>query len=114
MTLVETSQPGHRGREGTRRRLLEMRDRFSASDPGLGRLRGATAVTVGVGTSLLLQQAVARAAGITGVAAFSMTLFGAVVAMLGSNALSGMCVGRWCRRQPGSRWQWRSGSSSPC
>jgi Fusaric acid resistance protein-like len=70
--------------------VLEMRDRFSASDPGLGRLRGAVAVTVCVGSALLVQQAITHLAGITGVAAFSMTLFGAVVAMLGSNALVGM------------------------
>ncbi|MCW2846628.1 MAG: hypothetical protein JWR90_602 [Marmoricola sp.] len=90
MTAHETSPPGEGLREGARRRLLEVRDRLLASDPGLGRLRGATAVSVSVGSALLVQQAVARAAGITGVPAFSMTLFGAVVAMLGSNALSGM------------------------
>ena len=90
MTLVETSHPGEGVREGARRWLLEMRDRFSASDPGLGRLRGAIAVSVSVGSALVVQRAVAHAAGITGVGAFAMTLFGAVVAMLGSNALSGM------------------------
>ncbi len=90
MTLDSASQPGERFREGARRRLLEMRDRVVASDPGLGRLRGAIAVTVSVGSALVVQQAVARAAGVTGLGAFSMTLFGAVVAMLGSNALSGM------------------------
>ena len=90
MTLASTSQPSEGVREGVRRRVLEMRDRFSASDPGLGRLRGAIAVTVSVGSALVVQQAVAHVAGITGVAAFSMSLFGAVVAMLGSNALAGM------------------------
>jgi uncharacterized membrane protein YccC len=90
VTAAETHQPGESLRDGVRRWLLEVRDRFSASDPGLGRLRGAIAVTVSVGSALVVQQGVARVVGITGVAAFSMTLFGAVVAMLGSNALSGM------------------------
>ena len=90
MTLVENSLPAEGRREGARRWLLEVRDRFSASDPGLGRLRGAIAVSASVGSTLVVQQVVARLAGITGVAAFSMTLFGAVVAMLGSNALAGM------------------------
>jgi len=90
VTLASTSPPGEGVREGVRQRVLEMRDRFSASDPGLGRLRGAIAVTVSVGSALVVQHAVAHVAGITGVAAFSMTLFGAVVAMLGSNALAGM------------------------
>ena len=67
-----------------------MRDRLLASDPGLGRLRGATAVAVSVGTALVVQRVVAQVVGVTGVVAFSMTLFGAVVAMLGSNALTGM------------------------
>ncbi len=90
MTLTADSPPQDGVRDGVRRRLLEVRDRLSASDPAFGRLRGATAVAVGVGTSLLVQQLVAHLVGITGVAAFSMTLFGAVVAMLGSNALAGM------------------------
>ncbi len=67
-----------------------MRDRLSASDPAFGRLRGGLAVSLGVGTSLVVQQLVAHLLGITGRDAFSMTLFGAVVAMLGSNALSSM------------------------
>ena len=90
VTLVETSSRGGGVGQSVRRWVLEGRDRFSASDPGLGRLRGAIAITVSVGSTLVVQQLVARVAGISGVAAFSMTLFGAVVAMLGSNALSGM------------------------
>ena len=92
MTLVETSRPGEGVRETARRWLLELRDRFLASDPGLGRLRGAIAVSVSVGSTLVVQQVAAHVVGITGVGAFSMTLFGAVVAMLGSNALSACCM----------------------
>jgi hypothetical protein len=87
---VWTSQPREGVREGVRRWALEVRDRISASDPGLGRLRGAVAVTVSVGSALVVQRGVAQVVGITGVAASSMALFGAIVAMLGSNALSGM------------------------
>lgn len=88
MPRAATSEPADG--DVVRRRLLEVRDRLAASDPGFGRLRGAVAVAASVGTSLLVQQAVARVVGIAGPAAFSMTLFGAVVAMLGSNALAGM------------------------
>lgn len=87
---MENSQTGDGILAGSRRQLWELRDRVSASDPGLGRLRGATAVSLCVASSLVVQQVVAGLAGITGAAAFSMTLFGAIVAMLGSNALSGM------------------------
>ncbi|NHA69289.1 FUSC family protein [Phycicoccus flavus] len=72
------------------RGLLALRDRLAASDPGFGRLRTGVSVLVGVGSTVAVLQLVARLVGVTGQAAFAMTLFGAVVAMLASNALSGM------------------------
>lgn len=90
MTTVRPDPAADSVVDDVRRRVLEVRDRLSASDPAYGRLRGALAVAVSVGTALLVQQVVARLAGIEGAGAFSMTLFGAVVAMLGSNALAGM------------------------
>ena len=77
-------------RDRVHRLVLELRDRLAASDPGYGRRRAAVAVVVGVGTTIVVQQGAARLVGASGQTAFAMTLFGAVVAMLGSNALSGM------------------------
>lgn len=69
--------------------LAEARDRLRASDPGLGRLRAGLSAAVCVGTTLPLEAAVARTLGYPSRAAFAAMLFGAVVAMLGSNALVG-------------------------
>jgi uncharacterized membrane protein YccC len=69
--------------------LREARDRFVASDPGFGRLRTATSAVVCVGTALPVQLAVSRLLGYQGQVTFAATIFGAVVAMLGSNALVG-------------------------
>lgn len=90
MSDLPRRHPDGAERDGVRRRWLALRDRLAASDPGFGRLHGAVAVTVGVGTTLPVQQLVASLVGVEGQAAFAMTLFGAVVAMLGSNALAGM------------------------
>lgn len=73
--------------------IARLRDRLLASDPGLGRLRTGLSAAVCVGTALPVQQGVAQLLGTSGRTAFSATLFGAVVAMLGSNALAG-----WDRR----------------
>jgi len=70
-----------------RRNLLEAKDRVAASDPGLGRLKQALSATCAVGTALPVQLLVARLVGWSGQMAFAATMFGAVVAMLGSNAL---------------------------
>ena len=70
-----------------RRILLEAKDRVAASDPGLGRLRQALSATLSVGTALPVQLLVAHLLGWSGQVAFATTMFGAVVAMLGSNAL---------------------------
>ncbi len=77
------------------RGLHEVADRLAASDPGLGRLRTGLSAAVCVGTALPVQMAVAGILGFTGQAAFAAALFGAVVAMLGSNALSGW--DRWVK-----------------
>lgn len=78
-----------------RRWLHEVADRVAASDPGLGRLRTGLSAAVCVGTALPVQMVVARILGFTGQAAVATALFGAVVAMLGSNALSGW--DRWVK-----------------
>ena len=70
-----------------RRILLETKDRVAASDPGLGRLKQALNATLSVGTALPVQLLVARLLGWSGQVAFAATMFGAVVAMIGSNAL---------------------------
>ena len=75
--------------------LLEVRDRFAASDPGYGRLRTGLSAAVSVASALPVQQLVGRVLGFEGQTAFAATLFGAVVAMLGSNALSGS--DRWAK-----------------
>ncbi|KRE63513.1 FUSC family protein [Nostocoides sp. Soil756] len=76
--------------ERLHRWALTTRDRVVASDPGYGRLRTAVTVVVGVSTTIGVLQLVARLLAVPGPAAFAMTLFGAVVAMIGSNALAGM------------------------
>jgi len=80
---------GRRLGERVGRGLAELGDRVRASDPGLGRLRQGLAAAVSVGTALPLQTVAGQLAGFTGRAAFTATLFGAVVAMLAANALVG-------------------------
>ena len=70
-----------------RRLLLETKDRVAASDPGLGRLRQASSAAASVGTALPVQLGVAALLGYQGPVVFAATMFGAVVAMLSSNAL---------------------------
>jgi uncharacterized membrane protein YccC len=69
------------------RLLLETGDRLAASDPGLGRLRQALSATVSVGTALPVQLLVGSLRGYDDQGLFAATMFGAVVAMLASNAL---------------------------
>jgi uncharacterized membrane protein YccC len=70
-----------------RRLLLETKDRVAASDPGLGRLRQALSAVASVGTALPVQLGVGALLGYQGPVTFAATMFGAVVAMLSSNAL---------------------------
>jgi uncharacterized membrane protein YccC len=67
----------------------------AASDPGLGRLRTGLSAAVCVGTALPVQLVVGRVLGFTGQGAMATAMFGAVVAMLGSNALTGW--DRWVK-----------------
>lgn len=75
--------------------LLDVRDRLRVSDPGLGRLRGALGAVVCVGTALPVQLGVGSLLGYPGQIGFITTMFGAVVAMLGANALGGS--DRWAK-----------------
>ncbi|KQX61686.1 FUSC family protein [Angustibacter sp. Root456] len=74
---------------GIRGTLAEGLDRARASDPGLGRLRQATAVAVSVGTALVVEYGVARLGGADSKGTLVAMILGAVVAMMGSNALIG-------------------------
>ena len=75
--------------------LLDLRDRLRVSDPGLGRLRTALSAVLCVGTALPVQLGVGSLLGYPGQLGFITTMFGAVVAMLGSNALGGS--NRWAK-----------------
>ena len=70
-------------------RVAETRDRVSASDPGLNRLRTAGSASVAMGTALAVEAAVARLLGLDPKSSLVTMLLGAVVAMMGSNALVG-------------------------
>ena len=70
-------------------RAAEARDRLAASDPGLNRLRTAASAAVAMGTALAVEAAVARLLGLDPRSALVTMLLGAVVAMMGSNALVG-------------------------
>ena len=91
---------GERRSDGARRRLAELGDRIQVSDPGQGRLRTALSAVVCVGTALPVQLAVSRVLGYQGQVSFAATMFGAVVAMLGSNALVGS--DRWAKVRTGA------------
>ncbi|MCW2756992.1 MAG: putative rane protein YccC [Nocardioidaceae bacterium] len=80
---------GDRPGERIRRTLLELRDRARVSDPGLGRLRTAVSAVACVGTALPVQLGIGRLLDYPGKVGFAATMFGAVVAMLGSIALAG-------------------------
>lgn len=75
--------------DGFRSRLAGLRDRLLASDPGLGRLRMAGSATVAMGTSLAVEYAFARLTHAGAQGSVVAMLIGAVVAMMGSMALSG-------------------------
>jgi uncharacterized membrane protein YccC len=85
------------GRERLRRgwsdrllgRLGETRDRLTASDPGLGRLRMALSAVVAMGSALGVEALAARLIGTDSKTTLVSMLLGAVVAMMGSNALVG-------------------------
>ncbi|GGF45546.1 FUSC family protein [Marmoricola endophyticus] len=89
---MSSSAPRHAAPGPWRRTLwllVEVRDRFRVSDPGLGRLRGALAAVVSVGTAIPVQLGIGALLGYEGQAGFVAAMFGAVVAMLGANALNG-------------------------
>ncbi|RLV47890.1 FUSC family protein [Nocardioides mangrovicus] len=86
---VSARHAAERPHERVEQALLELRDRMRVSDPGLLRLRSALSAAVSVGTALPVQVAIGRVLGYPGQAGFAATLFGAVVAMLGANALAG-------------------------
>ena len=88
-TLGAGRHADERPLERVRRALVELRDRARVSDPGLGRLRSASSAVICVGTALPVQLGVGALLGYPGQVGFAVTMFGAVVAMLGSNALAG-------------------------
>ncbi|MGN6612091.1 MAG: hypothetical protein ACTHLJ_09970, partial [Angustibacter sp.] len=69
---------------GIRGPLAEAIDRVRASDPGLGRLRQATAAAVSLGTALAVEYGFARLAGADAKGTLVAMILGAVVAMMGS------------------------------
>jgi hypothetical protein len=76
-----------------RRWTARTRDRFLASDPGLGRLRTASAATVAMAVTLGVEHVFATLMGATGMSRLISMLIGAVVAMMGAMALTG--TGAW-------------------
>ncbi len=72
-------------------------DRLLASDPGLGRLRMATSAVVAMGTALAVEYAVALLMHAPAPGRLVAMLIGAVVAMMGSMALTGTGVWRKVR-----------------
>ncbi|MCW2868588.1 MAG: hypothetical protein JWR20_2776, partial [Marmoricola sp.] len=70
-------------------RVAETRDRLAASDPGLNRLRTAGSAAVAMGTALAVEAGVGRLLDLDPRSALVTMLLGAVVAMMGSNALVG-------------------------
>ncbi|GAB3653220.1 hypothetical protein GCM10027596_03360 [Nocardioides korecus] len=88
-----STTPGVRGPAGRSHPLLdraaEARDRLAASDPGLNRLRTAASAAVAMGTALGVEAVVGRLLGLDPRSALVTMLLGAVVAMMGSNALVG-------------------------
>ncbi|HET6699222.1 MAG TPA: FUSC family protein [Nocardioidaceae bacterium] len=76
------------------RQLGAVPDRLLASDPGLGRLRTAFNAVFALGSSLAVEYLVARLIGADARATLVSLLLGAVVAMMGSMALTGPGVWR--------------------
>ncbi|MGN6244364.1 MAG: carboxypeptidase regulatory-like domain-containing protein, partial [Motilibacteraceae bacterium] len=76
-------------RDGVRSWLAENRDRALASDPGLGRLRQALAATVALGTALAVEYVFARLSHASAQGTLVAMMLGAMVAMMGANALAG-------------------------
>ncbi len=74
---------------GLRAWPAETRDRLLASDPGLGRLRQASAAAFALGTALGVEYAFARLAHANAQGTLIAMMLGAMVAMMGSNALTG-------------------------
>lgn len=72
--------------------VIEQVDRLLASDPGLGRLRMAVSATVAVGSTLAVEFGLAELLGSSAPQRLVTMLVGAVVAMMGSMALSGTGV----------------------
>ena len=75
--------------QGIRGWLAESKDRLLASDPGLGRLRQASAAAFALGTALGVEYAFARLAHAGQQGTLVSMMLGAMVAMMGSNALIG-------------------------
>jgi uncharacterized membrane protein YccC len=75
-------------------RLAAVPDRLRAADPGHGRLRMASSGVAAMGSSLAVEYAVARMIGAGAQATLVSMLLGAVVAMMGSMALTGPGVWR--------------------
>lgn len=82
-------------RDGVREWLGSTRDRLLASDPGLGRFRMAGSAVVSMGTALAVEYGVATATGAPAAGRLVAMLLGAVVAMMGSMALTGS--GAWSK-----------------
>lgn len=73
--------------------LSELGDRLVASDPGLGRLRGALSAAVGVASALGVETIYAAVTHAGAMDSLIAMLLGAVMAMMGSSALTG--TGAW-------------------
>ncbi|MGN6128707.1 MAG: FUSC family protein, partial [Nocardioidaceae bacterium] len=74
---------------GLRGWIAESRDRILASDPGLGRLRLAGSAAIAMGTTLGVEYLLATLTHAGAQGTLVAMLLGAVVAMMGSNALVG-------------------------
>jgi len=79
-------------RDGFRGWLGSTSDRLLASDPGLGRFRMAASAVLAMGTALAVEYGVATATGAPAAGRLIAMLLGAVVAMMGSMALTGSGV----------------------
>ncbi len=82
-------------RERIRMSLAGTRGRSLASDPGLSRLRTATAAVVALASAIVVEYGFARLVGAASQPTVVMVLVGAVLAMMGSMALTG--TGVWAK-----------------
>lgn len=73
-------------------RAAGIRDSLTASDPGLGRLRTASSTGVAMAGALILEYLYARLSGADPQSLMVSMIIGTVVAMMGSNALTGPAV----------------------